>query len=155
MHITALPTDTVRAWQRGEVDANGQAPEPAISNGDGNRCRHCLRLIPKGAAFLIVAHRPFESLQPYAECGPLFVCAAPCDRYVPETNTLPDALKSAPDYLIKGYSDDERIVYGTGTIVTPKAMPARVAEIFADPDIAFIHVRSARNNCYQARIDRA
>lgn len=154
MHIEALPTAIVRAWQNGEPDDHGMPPERTISNGNGNRCRHCLKAIPKGDAFLIVAHRPFDSLQPYAECGPLFVCADECDRYEGPEGDLPAALDYAPDYLIKGYSADQRIVYGTGTIVTPIAMAARVADIFADPEIAFIHVRSSRNNCYQARIDR-
>jgi hypothetical protein len=33
-------------------------------------------------------------------------------------------------------------------------MMGQAEEIFADPRIAYIHIRSARNNCYQARIDR-
>ena len=151
--ITALPTDTVTAWRAGQPDANGQPPELAISNGDGNRCRHCLRLIPKGAPYLIVAHRPFDHLHPYAEVGPLFVCADPCDRHV-DTGTLPEAMTSSPDYLIKAYSADERIIYGTGQIVPPAAMAEVADRLFDDPKVAFIHVRSARNNCYQARIDR-
>ncbi len=154
MRISGLPTNTVRAWQRGDADDQGQKPEHAISNGNGNRCRHCLRLIPEGQAYLIVAHRPFASLNPYSECGPLFVCAEECDRFEPKDDDLPETLRSSPDYLIKGYSADERIVYGTGSIVSPDVMSKRVAEIFSDPAIAFIHIRSARNNCYQARIDR-
>ena len=153
MRFTALPTDIVRHWQSGGADDNGQPPETAISDGNGNRCRHCLGIIPKGAAYLIVGHRPFERLHPYAECGPLFVCAESCTRHADE-GALPDTLRSAPDYLIKGYSADERIVYGTGSIVTPAAMRAAARDIFADPRVAWIHVRSARNNCYQARIDR-
>lgn len=153
MRFTALPTDIVRHWQNGGSDAHGQTPERVISNGDGNRCRHCLGLVPEGEPYLIVAHRPFGSLQPYAECGPLFVCANPCMRHE-DDHALPATLQSATNYLIKGYSWDERIVYGTGVIVTPAEMDARAKDIFADPQIAFIHIRSARNNCYQARIDR-
>lgn len=152
--FTALPTGIVDAWRAGQPDANGQTPERTISDGTGNRCRHCLCLIPKGAPFLIVAHRPFDQLHPYAEVGPLFVCADPCTRH--ENNgTLPEAMTTSPDYLIKGYSADERIIYGTGQIVTPEAMIDAARRLFDDPDVAFIHVRSARNNCYQARIDRS
>lgn len=153
MHFTALATDIVRQWQSGGPDAHGQAPERAVSDGDGIPCRHCLKDVPKGAPYLIVAHRPFDTLQPYAECGPLFVCASPCPRHQ-EDGTMPDVLKTSPDYLIKGYSMDQRIVYGTGAIVANDAMKAHANDIFADPKVAFIHIRSARNNCYQARIDR-
>lgn len=60
-----------------------------------------------------------------------------------------------PGYLIRGYGADDRIVYGTGQIVAPAAMPQAAQTMFADPRVRYIHVRSASNNCYQARIDRA
>ena len=102
---------------------------------------------------LILAHRPFSETHPYAETGPIFLCATPCERY--EEDALPEILITSPDYLIKGYGADDRIVYGTGTITPMEQIGAAVKGIFATPDIAYIHVRSARNNCYQARIDRA
>jgi len=151
-HFTALPTDEVRALLSGQPDAYGKTAEQAISDGDGKPCRHCLRQITKGKGMLILAYRPFPDLHPYAETGPIFLCADKCDRG--GGDELPEVLATSPDYLIKGYSDDDRIVYGTGTIVTPEKMADRVKAIFADPEIAYIHARSARNNCYLARIDR-
>ncbi len=149
---TALETDTVRRWQAGGTDAHGQVPQRAVSDGPGNPCRHCLRDIPQGDGMLILAHRPFGSLHPYAECGPVFVCAAPCPRGAPDV--LPDILTTSPDYLIKGYDRDERIVYGTGEIVPAADIAQKAQAIFAEPRVTFIHVRSARNNCYQLRLDR-
>jgi len=77
----AVPTETARRYQSGGLDANGQAPERAVSNGNGNPCRHCLTFIPEGAPMLILAHRPFPDLQPYAETGPIFLCADTCSRW--------------------------------------------------------------------------
>jgi len=153
MKFTALPTDVVRALQAGGPDANGQTPERRQSDGSGTPCRHCLRDVPKGAEMLILAHRPFPTLHPYAETGPIFLCADPCERG--GGTDVPVILKTAPDYLIKGYSADDRIVYGTGAVVPSGDVPARAAQILEDARIAYIHVRSARNNCYQARIDRS
>ena len=48
----------------------------------------------------------------------------------------------------------DRIVYGTGKIVAPAAMAEAAREMFGNARVAYIHVRSASNNCYQARIDR-
>lgn len=153
MHkFTALPTALVHAWREGAPDAYGASPERHISNGNGNPCRHCLQDIPKGAAMLVLAHRPFDALHAYAETGPIFVCADPCTRN-PGTD-MPQVLTTSPDYLIKGYSADERIIYGTGEIVGRAKIKEKATAIFADPKVAFIHIRSARNNCYQARIDR-
>lgn len=151
MRYAAIPTDVVRAYQAGGADANGQVPERAVSDGDGNPCRHCLGMIPKGAGMLILAHRPFPEPQPYAEVGPIFLCADACvagggaDR--------PEALNS-PDYIVRGYGADDRIVYGTGGVVATAAIPERAGALFDDPRVAYVHVRSARNNCYQLRIDR-
>ncbi|WP_170762649.1 DUF1203 domain-containing protein [Ruegeria lacuscaerulensis] len=150
--ITALPTEEVRALQAGAPDAYGAAPERAVSTGAGNPCRHCLRNIPEGDEMLILAHRPFLETHPYAETGPIFLCATPCERY--EGEQLPEILISSSDYLIKGYGSDDRIVYGTGAITPTDQIEASVRSIFARPDVSYIHVRSARNNCYQARIDR-
>ena len=56
---------------------------------------------------------------------------------------------------MKGYSADDRIVYGTGRIVPTGEVEAYAEAVLADPRVAYVHVRSARNNCYQMRIDRA
>ncbi len=152
--ITALPTEEVRAYQAGGTDAYGNAPERAVSDGQGNPCRHCLQHIPKDAEMLILAHRPFAETQPYAETGPIFLCANPCERHE-GAEEFPAVLTSSPDYLIKGYGNDDRIIYGTGVVTPTDQMDEAIRNIFRRPDIAYIHVRSARNNCYQARIDRA
>ena len=148
---TALPTDVVGAYQAGAPDANGMRPERAISDGEGNPCRHCLREIPEGAPMLILAHRPFPAPQPYAELGPIFLCAGPCERW--EGDGLPP-IATAPDYIVRGYTDADRIRYGTGAVVRTPDLPERARELLARDDIAYLHVRSARNNCYQFRIDR-
>ncbi|SLN63048.1 hypothetical protein TRL7639_03537 [Falsiruegeria litorea R37] len=151
--VQALSTADVRAYQAGAPDAYGNPPEQAVSTGTGNPCRHCLRHIPDGAPMLILAHRPFDTLHPYAETGPIFLCADTCERHA--GREIPEILTSSPDYLIKGYGADDRIVYGTGTVEPTQQIKEAVERIFARPDVAYIHVRSSRNNCYQARIDRA
>jgi hypothetical protein len=151
MRYVAIPTETARHYQAGGADANGQLPERVVSEGAGNPCRHCLRMVPPGAGMLILAHRPFPAPQPYAELGPIFLCAEPCPQGGGEA--LPGMLAS-PDYIVRGYDADDRIVYGTGGVVATGAILARADTLFADPRVAYLHVRSARNNCYQLRIDR-
>lgn len=151
--ITALDTATVRALRAGGADANGQPAERTTSDGGGNPCRHCLDFIPAGAEMLIVAHRPFDALQPYAEVGPIFLCAGDCARW--EGPGLPPVLRSGPgERLLKGYSADDRIVYGLGRVVPVPGIPDRARELLADPRVAYVHVRSSTNNCFTCRIDR-
>jgi hypothetical protein len=151
MRFTAIPTDVVRHYQAGGADANGQVPERRVTVSEGYPCRHCLKLIPKGAGVLILAHRPFGALQPYAEVGPIFLCADACEAGGGEE--LPEFLAS-PQYIVRGYSADERIVYGTGAVVPTQDIPARATALFENPGIDFVHVRSATNNCFHCRIDR-
>ncbi len=151
MRFAAIPTEVVRAYQAGGLDANGQQPERAVSDGGGNPCRHCLKMIPEGAGMLILAHRPFPALQPYAEVGPIFLCADACEAGGGAER--PEVLAS-PEYIVRGYGMDDRIVYGTGGVVATGTIPARAEALLDDPRVAYVHVRSARNNCYQVRIDR-
>lgn len=150
---TAMPTDIARSFQNGAADAYGNPPERQISDGGGYQCRHCLTIIPEGAPMLLVAYRPFDALDAYAETGPIFVCAQNCEGFGTKAD-IPETLTASPDYLVKAYGADDRIIYGTGKVVDAGALAARAAEVFEDPNVAYLHVRSSRNNCYQARIDR-
>ena len=147
-----IPTETVRALQAGGPDANGQRPERRLSDGAGVPCRHCLSTVPAAHEYLILAHRPFPALQPYAECGPIFLCAEACAAG--GGAELP-AMLASPDYIVRGYGADDRIVYGTGGVVATPGIAARCEALLARGDIAYVHVRSAANNCYQVRVERA
>ncbi|MES2844343.1 MAG: DUF1203 domain-containing protein [Pseudomonadota bacterium] len=151
VRFSPIPTDIARAYQSGHPDANGQVPERHVSDGGGNPCRHCLKMIPKGAGMLILAHRPFPEPQPYAEVGPIFLCADPCAAG--GGSEVPEVLAST-DYIVRGYGDDHRIVYGTGAVVRTAELKAAAATRLDDTRVTYVHVRSARNNCYQLRIDR-
>ena len=149
----ALPTAAVRAVQAGGADANGQPPERHVSDGDGNPCRHCLSEIAAGRAMLVLAWRPFPSPQPYAELGPIFLHAEPCVRW--EGTGVPAMFLGWERLLIRGYGHDDRIVYGTGQVVPTAELTDAAERVLARPEVAYLHVRSASNNCYQCRIERA
>lgn len=153
IRYTAMPGDQAHAYRTGAPDAYGHPPERQISDGHGNPCRHCLQDIPMGRGMLVFAYRPFEKTQAYAETGPVFLCADACDGYGPQTE-MPPVLATRPDYLLKGYDAHHRIVYGTGAVTRAEDMAGYAARVFGNPKVAYIHVRSSRNNCYQARIDR-
>ncbi len=152
--FVSMPTETARAFQAGAPDANGQTPERHVSDGAGVPCRHCQRDVGKGKEFLALAYRPFPAPQPFAEVGPVFLCADACTAY-PQTPETPDMFLKRESYLLKGYGEDDRIAYGTGRIVPPAGIPEAAAQILARDGVDYVHVRSALNNCYQARIDRA
>ncbi|MFM9939098.1 MAG: DUF1203 domain-containing protein [Hyphomicrobiaceae bacterium] len=152
IRFIALETELVRSLQTGGLDANGQKPERHIATSDGLPCRHCLGDVRVGEAYLTLAHRPFPAPQPYAEVGPIFLHAETCARGGND-DRIPAFLDS-PTYIVRGYGADDRIVYGTGRVTETPRIPAVASELLADPRVAYVHVRSASNNCYHCRIER-
>lgn len=149
-----LDSGLAATLRSGGPDANGQPPERgAIASGKGEPCRHCLRNVPEGREYLILAHRPFPAPQPYAETGPIFLCADPCEAWAGDDR--PPILRTSTDYLLKGYTHGHRILYGTGGIVPQEEVESYAVGLLDDPRIAYVDVRSARNNCFQLRIRRA
>lgn len=147
-----IPTEDARALRTGGPDANGLPAERKISDGSGNPCRHCLRFIPEGAGMLVFAHRPFGTVQPYAEVGPVFLCAEDCIAW--DGDRMPPIFgKPGEERLVKGYGSDDRIVYGLGKIVPGTEVAARAETVLADPRVAYVHVRSSTNNCFTCRIE--
>ena len=148
-----IPSEDVIGWQAGGVDSYGLPAKQKISDGDGVPCRHCLENIGRGDPYLVLAHRPFSGRHAYTETGPIFVHAAACRR-ADSGDTLPSIFNSA-SYILRGYDDDETIVYGTGGVVDRARIIDRAETILENPAVAFIHARSAQNNCFHCRIERA
>lgn len=153
LRFTALPTAVVEAYRAGAPDANGRPAERGIAGKDGGMpCRHCLRDIAEGEDYLLLAHRPFAGGHPYSEIGPIFLHAGPCRRHA-EDDGLPEVLAVRPHVLVRGYDINDRIVDGTGKTVTTPELEIYAQGIFARPDVAYLHLRSAVNSCFTCRVD--
>ncbi|HHZ08139.1 MAG TPA: DUF1203 domain-containing protein [Rhizobiales bacterium] len=148
-----LPTGRVRQLQSGAPGDYGRVPERRISDGGGTPCRHCPAHIAAGESYLVLAYRPFAARQPFAETGPIFLHAGPCERAA-EGEALPPIAAGTPDYIVRGYGSDDRIVSGTGAVTPTVRIAQRAAELFGRANVGYIHVRSARDNCYPFRIER-
>ncbi len=152
IRFNAMPLADAEALWGGAADAYGFPPETMLSDGPGHPCRYCLENIEAGEELLVLAYRPFPELQPYAETGPIFLHKGPCQRYASE-EVLPPVLSGSRDFIVRGYGENDRIVYGTGAVTAAGDIPAYAKNLLERPDVAYLHVRSARNNCYQCRID--
>ncbi len=113
--VRGIASDEVRRIHEGGADANGQPALVRIAEGLANPCRHCLELIAPGDEKLVLAYRPFATLQPYAETGPIFLHKQPCARY--ESDTLPAWFVYMDPAIIRGYDGDDWIRYETGDVV--------------------------------------
>lgn len=152
IRFVALSSTFVAALREGGGDANGQAPERRIATENGLPCRHCLADIGVAEPYLTLALRPFPAPQPYAEVGPIFLHADACPAGG-GSDMLPACLDS-PHYIVRGYNADHRIIYGTGEVVATGALVEVARRLLRNEAVAYVHVRSATNNCYQCRIER-
>ena len=151
LDVRGISTDWVEHVRRGGADANGRPALVRPAEGLANPCRHCLGLIAAGDDKLVLAYRPFDTPQPYAETGPIFLHRDQCTRY--ESDALPDWFVFMDPAIVRGYGDDHWIRYDTGDVVPGPAIDAACRRILDDPTIAYVHVRS-KYNCFQCRVDR-
>lgn len=154
VRYTPMPTEYAQDIWAGGRDAHGMQPERHLSDGTGVPCRHCLREVQAGEPYLILAYRPFLEAQAYAEVGPIFLHAEPCEAY-DENDKTPEMYLLGEPRIVRGYDGDNRIIYGSGKIVEPQEIARYAAELLDDPATAYVHVRSSQNNCFACRIDRA
>ncbi len=145
-----LPSNEVAEIRANGKDSYCNPVERHVAVEPVYPCRHCLGEIPAGKEYLILAHRPFRSNNPYAETGPIFLCADACEAH--ENNGATPKILRAARFLVRGYSEDERIVYGSGTVVPTGKISDYARGLLSDPQIAFVDVRSAANNCFQCRV---
>jgi Protein of unknown function (DUF1203) len=153
LRVTHIPTEQAQFYWNGGLDAHGLKPERHISDGTGVPCRHCLSTVSAGEPYLILAYRPFGKVQPYAEVGPIFLHATPCDAYG-DKEAIPDICLNGEARILRGYDRNDRIIYGTGKVVRPDDIAAYAEELLDDSTTAYVHVRSSTNNCFTFRIDR-
>ena len=151
LRVRGIPTDEVERIRRGGPDANGQPALERVAEGVANPCRHCIGLIAEGDTKLVLAYRPFDRPQPYAETGPIFLHKDPCERY--DDEALPAWFAFLDPAIVRGYGDDDWIRYETGNVVAGPEIGATCLSILRDPTIAYVHVRS-KYNCFQCRVDR-
>ena len=151
LFVRGLATEEVTRIRSGAPDANGQAALTRVAEGVANPCRHCLELIAEGEEKLVLSWRPFATVQPYAETGPIFLHARSCARY--ESARLPAWFDFLDPAIVRGYDGGDWIRYDTGQIVPGPRIDAACRQILADASIAYVHVRS-KFNCFQCRVDR-
>ena len=149
--VRGIPSEEVDRIRAGGTDANGQPALGRIAESVANPCRHCLGLIAEGDDKLVLAYRPFRTLHPYAESGPIFLHRRACERY--DGDALPGWFQYMDPAIIRGYGHDDWIRYDTGDVVPGAELTVACRRILADDTIAYVHLRS-KYNCFQCRVDR-
>lgn len=151
LKFVAMSEAQAQYFRNGGLDANGQEPERVIAQKGRNPCRHCLQSVGEGEPMLILAYRPFETRQPYAELGPIFLHAEACPRYK-EVGEPPELYRQPGSLIVRGYDANERIVYGTGSVTPTEKLSEHCSALLQQEEVSEVHVRSSGYNCFQFRV---
>ena len=116
----------------------------------GYPCRITLEDAEPCETLLLLNWRHLDADTPYRADGPIFVRESA--RATAELrNTIPQqqrsSLLSVRAYDAAGWMHDADVIEGI-------ALETLIARLFADPQVAFLHVHNARRGCYACRIDR-
>ncbi|MFJ9561457.1 DUF1203 domain-containing protein [Streptomyces fuscichromogenes] len=145
-------------------DDAGNRPRPYPDGAGGAPLRCCLRSSTAGERIALISYAPLRrwaaqtDADPgaYDEQGPVFVHAEECGGPAGENPGYPWARPGALRVL-RRYDDRGHITGGRMLELPDDAQTAfahALAEAFADPRTAQVHVRAVEYGCYHFRVDR-
>ncbi|MEU5693465.1 DUF1203 domain-containing protein [Actinosynnema sp. NPDC020468] len=141
MKIHALPSDVLTAAR----DRAGTDEFTELRPSEpGAPLRCCLRKAVADEPVVLFRYAPTAGRGPYAESGPVFAHFEPCAG-PDHTDRFPEAFAKAPR-LLRAYNTLGRIE--TGTLAAPEAVNDTLVELFNNPTITEVQIRSASHGCY-------
>lgn len=148
--VVPLAPGLAEEARRSRVDAFGHG---LVERRDAERhqCRSCLRLTEPSEPYLALLHRPFESSQPFAESGPVYLHARACEPYA-RPGEWPEEFPRE-EVVLRAYGPGHEIA--DARFVGRRPVEQVVAELLADPGTAYLHARNATYGCYMFRVERA
>src|SRR6267143_510103 len=147
--IVPLRTEIAEAARRG---AETGAPDHAVVTADAPRgfpCRHCLHWARPGERMILFPFAAIAPGRPYAESGPIFVHAEPCERYA-KTHEFPPEFRTGR--VLRAYNSQRDMI--AAEMANGEEPEAVIERFLQEPETAFVHVRSASHGCYTMEIER-
>lgn len=116
----------------------------------GYPCRITLEDAEPGETLLLLNHADHAVTTPYRNAYAIYVreTALAANRF---EDALPPVMANRP-IALRGY-DADGMLRGA-TLALAGDAEARIGELFARPEIAYIHAHNAAHGCFAARIDR-
>lgn len=113
-------------------------------------CRHCLRWAEPGERVVLFPFPSVPAGRPYSETGPIFVHEHACARYE-RPNEYPAGFREGR--VLRAYDTNCNMI--DAVVVNGTPPEDVIAELFANPNTAFLQARSLTRGCFTFRIERA
>lgn len=116
--------------------------------------RCCLRRPDEGEAIALICYTPWTRPSPWLEAGPVFVHFGHCAGYA-TSGLFPEAFRHSRS-MLNPFDHTGARAYQHITVVEPEQdHEAAVRTVLAQPDVAFLHVRSAVAGCFTFEVGPA
>jgi hypothetical protein len=127
-------------------DEFGNAWKPHNAGGwEPLRC--CLRKAVPDEEITLICYTPWTEPSPWAEAGPVFVHHTRCAGY-PDHEVYPPELRNGRR-MLNPFDHTGARAYDHITFVSPEQdHEAAVRRVLEQPEVAFLHVRSATAGCF-------
>lgn len=147
-----IPPATLQRIRAAMTDEAGNRLTVWTDPKGGNPLRCCLRETAPGERVILMAYTPPGTSGPYAERGPVFIHAEPCDGYL-TPDQYPPGLRHRQQ-VVRAYNHDGQIVDGILAEDGDRAMTI-INDLLARPDVALVHLRNVGYGCYNYAVRRA
>ncbi len=147
--VVTLRTEVAEAARRAAAAGASDHRVVIADSPDSFPCRHCLRWAQPNERMILFPFAATPAGQPYAETGPIFVHADPCEQYG-ATDQYPADFRSGRS--IRAYDSNRNII--AAEAVNGSEPEAIIEKFLEKPETAFVHVRSASHGCYTMEIQR-
>lgn len=171
MTTTAESTYEIRALSPATLaglrvrDDSGAAPRERVDTEGGSPLRCCLERSRPGERMLLVSYAPLRrwaretGADPgaYDEVGPVFIHPEECAGPTAGPDTFPEALRG-DRRVLRAYSAEGHILGGLLIDRTRENAPTieeGLAQLYADPRVAAVHVRAVEFGCFHLETRRA
>lgn len=152
MTVSPISAERLRQIRVHHRDDNGDPYAQRVDDEGGAPLRCCLRDSRLGEDIALIGYRPLPQAGPYAEVGPVFIHADECAGY-PAADRYPDEFRSRTQ-VFRAYRDNGTIA--GGRLVDPgHGQEQVIRELFADPEVAFLHSRNVIYGCFMFEITRS
>ena len=147
-----IPEATLQELRATRIDEAGNHLTVQVDPNGGNPLRCCLRETTPGERVLLLAYTPLGTSGPYAERGPVFIHAEPCEGYL-TPGQYPPSL-SHRQQVVRAYDAEGQIADGILVGDGEHAMNV-IRELFTLPNVAMVHLRNVGYGCYNFAVHRA
>ena len=147
----AIPQTLLQQIRAAGADEAGNRLTVRTDADGGRPLRCCLRETAPGERILLIAYTPPGTFGAYAERGPVFIHAQPCDGY-PTPDQYPPAL-SHRQQVVRVIGADGQIADGVLVSDGEHAMTV-IGELLARPGVALAHLRNVGYGCYNFAVRR-